>query len=199
MRGIKGILTSLSLACFLLVTMHTVTAAQGRGRGGGGGGGGGGGRPAGVGGPSSGPSNRSAGHADVGRNHASEKSNNAPDRGIERAKLQRENARRADDELRNNPHMPSRLHTTANDLRIGYQAALANNPGLTFGQYVAATRLADNLGRRHLGVTRSAILSGLANGDSIGQTLQNLGVGKRESTDAIKHVDREIKEAKRRN
>jgi hypothetical protein len=113
--------------------------------------------------------------------------------------LQRENARRADDELRDHPQMPRRLHTTANDLRAGYQAALAADPDLKFGEYVAATRLAANLGSRHPGVTREAILAGLAGGDSIGETLQDLGVSEREAKEARRQVEREIKEAKRRS
>jgi hypothetical protein len=112
--------------------------------------------------------------------------------------MQRDNARRADDELRDHPQMPGRLHTTANDLRSGYQAALVNNPNLTFGQYVAATRLGANLNRRHPNITRDAILGGLANGDSIGGTLQRLGMGNNEAKDAKKRVEREIKEAKRK-
>jgi hypothetical protein len=94
--------------------------------------------------------------------------------------------------------MPTRLHTTANNLRSGYQTALLANPNLKFGQYVAATRLATNLGGRYPNVTTSRILAGLANGNSIGQTLHNLGVGKDDAQTAEKTVDREIKEARRR-
>ena len=94
--------------------------------------------------------------------------------------------------------MAGRLHTTANDLRAGYEAALATNPELKFGQYVAATRLAANLGGRYPNVTRDALLAGLAQGDSIGRTLRNLGVGSDEAKDAERRVNREIKESKRR-
>jgi hypothetical protein len=94
--------------------------------------------------------------------------------------------------------MAANLHTTANDLRAGYRAALLTNPSLKFGQYVAATRLATNLGRRFPDVTRAAILSGLANGQSIGQTLHHLGLSKQQAADAKKRAEREIKEAKRR-
>jgi hypothetical protein len=112
--------------------------------------------------------------------------------------LQRENARRADEELRDHPGMAERLHVTANDLRDGYRAALAANPDLKFGQYVAATRLAANLGTRHPNVTRAAILAGLAEGRSIGQTLHDLGLRERDAKEARKQVEREIKEARRR-
>ena len=91
----------------------------------------------------------------------------------------------------------SALHTTANDLRDGYHAALAANPNLKFGQYVAATRLAANLGATHPNVTRAAILAGLAGGRSIGQTLQDLGLGSQEAKDAERRADREIKEGRR--
>ena len=93
--------------------------------------------------------------------------------------------------------MTRTLHTNANDLRSGYQAALASNPNLKFGNYVAATRLAQNLGSRHPNITRSAILSGLASGRSLGQTLQDLGLSERQSNDARKLADREIKRTKK--
>lgn len=204
MRGKIGMLTTLGLACVLLVGVQLTASAQGRGRGGGGGG-----RPAGVGGgPPAGvgvdrgigtSSDRSGRRADTGRGTASDRSNGRSDAGIERARLQRENARRADDHLRDHPDMAARLHTTANDLREGYQAALAVDPSLKFGQYVAATRLAANLGSRYPSVTREAILVGLAQGDSIGETLQNLGVSEREAKEARKRAEREIKEARRRS
>jgi hypothetical protein len=89
------------------------------------------------------------------------------------------------------------LHTNANDLRSGYQAALLTNPNLKFGNYVAATRLAQNLGSRHPGITRNAILDGLASGRSIGRTLQDLGLSEREASDVRKRVDLEIKQAKK--
>jgi hypothetical protein len=208
MQGSIRTFTGLALACLFVAVICMTAAGQGKGRGGGGGGGGGG-RPAGVGGgPPSGvgvdrgistSSTRSAGRADTGRSTASDRSNGKSDAGLERARLQRENARRADDELRNHPHMAARLHTNANDLREGYQAALIADPDLKFGEYVAATRLAANLGTRHPLVTRQAILTGLANGDSIGETLRRLRVGDDEAKAARRLVDREIKDAKRRS
>ena len=206
-------LVSVTLSCLFLVGMQAVVSAQGRGRGGGGGGGGGGigrgagggggvgmGRPSGIGvergiGTSS---ERSDGRSDKGRSTASDRSGGRSDEGLNRARLQRDNARRADEELRDHPEMPARLHTTANDLRNGYQSALATNPDLKFGQYVAATRLAANLGARNPNVTRGAILAGLSSGKSIGQTLQDLGVSEREAKEARKRVEREIKESRRR-
>ena len=209
MRGKLSVLMGVALACLFLLGIQSTASAQGRGHGGGGGGRGGGagvgnsgmGRPSGVGvdrGINT-SSDRSNGRADTGRGRASERSGGRSDAGHERARLQRENARRADDELRDHPGMPARLHTTANDLRDGYEAALATNPDLKFGQYVAATRLAANLGTRRPAITRAAILDGLARGDSIGETLHNLGLSDREANEARKRAEREIKEARRRS
>ena len=204
-RKIWTLAAGCTLACVFVLTGSADASAQGRGRGGGppagGGAGRGGGPPAGVGvdrgiGRSS---DSSGGRADTGRGNASNKSEGRSDAGLERARLMRDNARRADDDLRAHPEMAARLHTTARDLREGYQAALVANPNLKFGQYVAATRLAANLGGRHPNVTREAILAGLADGDSIGRTLRDLGVGSDEAKDAERRVEREIKESKRRN
>jgi hypothetical protein len=187
--------------CCALVGTAVIASAQGRGHGQGG-------PPAGVpaGGPPSGTgvgrgmstsSDRSNGRADMGRSTASDRSNGRSDTGLSRAAMQRENSAEANKDLNDHPEMAARLHTTANDLRNGYQAALLTNPNLKFGQYVAATRLAANLGPRYPNVTRSAILAGLANGGSIGQTLHNLGVGKGDARNAEKTVDREIKDARK--
>ncbi len=190
----------LALVLVLLVMVQGLAFAQGKGRGGGGGGPPpGAGKPAGVGvdrGINT-SSDRSNGRADMGRNTASDRSNGRSDAGIERARLQRENAQKADDELRKNPRFATNLHMNANDLRSGYQAALAANPNLTFGNYVAANRLSANLGRTHPNITTSAILNGLAGGSSIGRTLQNLGLSKDEANVAKKRVEQEIKDARR--
>jgi hypothetical protein len=71
------------------------------------------------------------------------------------------------------------------------------NPNLKFGQFVAATRLAQNLGRRFPNITRNAILAGLANGKSIGNTLQDLGLSRRETKEAKNQAEREIKHSRR--
>lgn len=200
----KGINTG--LLCLLVLILATSAFAQGRGRGGGGGRGGGssthgGGPPTGTGvdrgiGNSS---SRSGGRSDDGRSNASTKSNGRSDDGIERARRASSNLRRADDDLRDHPGVPRALHTNANDLRSGYQAALATNPDLTFGNYVSATRLGQNLNQRFPGVTRDSILAGLASGRSLGRTLQDLGLNEREAKDARKRADAEIKVARRNN
>jgi hypothetical protein len=138
------------------------------------------------------------GRADTGRGTASDRSNGRSDAGLERARIASANLTAADNDLRRHPNLASDLHVNANDLRAGYQAALTTNPKLTFGQYVAATRLAQNLGDTNPGITRDAIVAGLASGDSLGRTLQNLGLSKDQAKTAIKRADLQTKESKRR-
>ena len=201
MRTKTRSLAIILLASLFLVAMQSIVSAQGRGRGGG--------RPSGnpgMGGPPgigvdrgiNTSSDRSNGRADMGRSNASDRSNGRSNAGLDRARLQQQNSQQADKELNDPPGMAASLHTTANNLRAGYQAALLTNPSLKFGQYVAATRLAANLGGRFPNITRTAILAGLANGQSIGQTLHKLGLSKQQATDAKKEAEREIKEAERR-
>src|SRR5437870_8230547 len=178
----------------------TSAAAQGRGRGGGSGGGRGSGmgQPSGVGvdrglGRSSDASN---GRADSGRDNASVRSNGRSDAGLDRARIAGENLSDANRDLVRHPGIPKVVHANANNLRSQYQAALINNPNLKFGQFVAATHLAQNLGGRHPNITRASILAGLASGRSIGQTLQDLGLSSRQATAAKKQVEKEIERAR---
>ena len=199
---LKG-LAVLVLACGFLVDMQSMASAQGRS-----GSHSQGGPPSSL--PSGGPpagvgvdkgistsSDRSNGRADTGRDTASDRSNGRSDEGLDRARLQRENAHRGDRELEDHPGMAASLHTTANDLRAGYQAALLTNPSLKFGQYVAATRIAANRGATNPNITQGAILAGLADGKSIGETLQDLGLSNREAKEAKKRAEREIKAARK--
>jgi hypothetical protein len=202
MQKALKMIASLGLVFLLIAGVQVMASAQGRGRGAGGGppaGNPGGGPPSGVGvdrgiGTSS---DRSNGRADTGRGTASDRSGGRSDAGLDRARLQRQNSQQADNELRDHPGMAASLHTTANHLRSGYQAALLANPNLKFGQYVAARRLAANLGSTHPNITTNAILAGLGAGKSIGQTLHDLGLSKQQAKDAQKRAEREIKEAKR--
>jgi len=191
----------LGVLSLLVLLLATGVYAQGRGRGGGvgGGRGSGGGPPSGVGVDRGlgNASERSRGRSDDGLGNASTKSNGRSDTGLDRARQASSNQRHADDDLRDHPGLPRALHTNANDLRSGYQAALAADPNLTFGNYVAATRLGQNLHSRFPNVTRDAILSGLASGRSLGQTLQDLGLSEREAKDARKRADAEIKAARK--
>ncbi|HEX3281260.1 MAG TPA: hypothetical protein VHR36_08510 [Pyrinomonadaceae bacterium] len=187
-----------------LFALSLTTSAFGQGRGGGAGGGrgsgagNGGGPPAGAGvsGGLGNASSRSNGRSDNGLGNASDRSNGRSDAGLERARIASENLHSADRDLRDHPGVANTLHTNANDLRAGYQTALQTNPNLKFGQYVAATRLAQNLGSRFPAITRSAILDGLASGKSIGRTLQDLGLSSQEASDAKKQAEAEIKRAR---
>ena len=167
------------ILCLLVLTLSVGVFAQGKGRGGG---------------NKGGSSNRGGGPSD-----GSTKSKGHSDKGVERGRRESANLRKADDNLRDHPGLPKALHTNANDLRSGYQSALAVNPDLTFGNYVSATRLGQNLNPRFPNVTRDAILSGLNSGRSLGQTLKDLGLNDRESKDARRRVDDEIKKAKKNN
>src|SRR5712691_9377368 len=154
MQNALKMIARLGLVFVLMAGLQVMASAQGRGRGTGGGspaGNPGGGPPSGVGvdrGIST-SSDRSAGRADTGRGTASDRSNGRSDAGLDRARLQEQNSKQADKELNDHPGMAANLHTTANDLRSGYQAALATNPNLKFGQYVAAKRLGANLGAKN--------------------------------------------------
>ena len=202
-KRLHGIIYALLTALFV-ISLTTSVFAQGRGRGGGVGGGAGsgagnaGGPPAGIGVDRGlgNASSRSNGRSDDGLGNASDRSNRRSDAGLERARIAGDNLHRADQDLHDHPGIANTLHTNANDLRAGYQAALATNPNLKFGQYVAATRLAQNLGGRFPAVTRSAILAGLASGKSIGRTLQDLGLSSHDANEAKKQADREIKRSK---
>jgi hypothetical protein len=187
----------------LVLGLATGVFAQGKGHGGGvgGGRGSGGGPPTGVGVDRGlgNASSRSGGRSDDGLGNASTRSNGRSDDGLDRARRASSNMRKADDDLNDHPGVPGALHTNANDLRAGYQTALTTNPDLTFGNYVSATRLGQNLNRRFPNVTRDAILSGLASGRSLGQTLQDLGLSNDESKQARKQAEADIKAARKNN
>lgn len=192
-----------AMLCLFVVSLTTTAFGQGKGGGRGGGQGSGAGNP---GGPPSGvgvdrgignASGRSNGRSDDGLGNASDRSNGRSDAGLDRARLAAENRRQADKDLREHPGIANTLHVNANDLRNGYQAALAVNPNLKFGQYVAATRLEQNLHSRFPNVTRNAILAGLASGDSLGRTLQNLGLSSNQASEAKKQAEREMKNARK--
>ncbi len=186
-------LLSFSLVSLFILGACINANAQGRGRGGGGGNSGMGGRGSGGGGGLGNASDRSNGRSDKGPGTTSGKSTGDMDRD----RISGENAKQADKELRDHPGMANGMNMSANQLRSGYQAALAKNPNLKFGQYVAANRIAKNLGSRNPNITTDAILQGLASGKSIGQTLQGLGLNTKEAKDAEKMADQEIKESKR--
>jgi hypothetical protein len=197
----------LALVSLATLMLASTSFSQGKGHGGGvGGGRGTGGGMGNGGGPPSGvgvdrgrdnASEKSGGRSDNGLENASMNSNGRSDAGLERARRAHENMRNADRELDDHPGVPRTLHISANSLRNGYQTALTTNPNLTFGNYVAATRVAQNLGPRFPNITRDRILDGLASGRSFGRTLHDLGLTDRDAKDVEKQAREEIKQAKK--
>jgi len=103
-------------------------------------------------------SSRSSGRSDAGLGNASSRSNGRSDAGIDRARLARDNANRmSDTELNRFRGLSKKLGTTPSEMRARYQSALLANPDLTFGNFVAANVIADNLHSRVPAVTSSAI------------------------------------------
>ena len=114
---------------------------------------------------------------------------------MDRARKANKHAKEADEELSEHPSMANGMNMSANQLRSGYQAALATNPNLKFGQFVAATRIAQNLRMSNPNITTNAILQGLASGKSLGQTLQGLGLSATQARTAIKTADEDFEES----
>ncbi len=90
-----------------------------------------------------------------------------------------------------------KLGMTTTQLEAAYQTALAANPKLTRGQFIAAQVLGQNLSAK--GVTAQAILDGLSAKPpkSIGQTLHSLGLSDKEADEAERAAKKEAKEAER--
>lgn len=202
MKNTKLMLTgTLALVFLFIAGIDSNSYAQGRG--GGRPAGAGGGRPAGSPGVDRGHGNastRSNGRSDDGLGNASNRSNGRSTAGIERARLARENANSlSDNELNRYRGLSRKLGTTPEAMRSAYEAALLANPDLKYGQFVAANVVADNLGGRFPLITSSAILAGLANGDSLGQTLRELGMTKQQAKTAQENAEDMIKAAKKRN
>lgn len=141
----------------------------------------------------------SMGRSDDGFGRASTNSNGRSDDGVARARARRENAVPSENELHRFNGIAKKLETTPEALRTSFEAALAANPDLTFGKFVSANVVADNLNERFPNVTTESILNGLAAGDSLGKTLRNLGVPKDEAEEATKTAKKQIKESKDEN
>jgi len=92
----------------------------------------------------------------------------------------------------------AKLNTTPDALQLAFERARVANPRLSRGNFVAANVLADNLGARRPNVTTAALLAGLQNGKSLGETLQSLGLDKQEVKDARRAADRRIKDGNQR-
>ena len=89
----------------------------------------------------------------------------------------------------------SKLNTTPEALETAYKTAVAANPKLTRGQFIAANVLAQNLGAKNPSITTDAILDGLKSGKSIGKTLQSLGLSARDADKAQDAANSEIRRA----
>jgi len=87
----------------------------------------------------------------------------------------------------------TKLNTTPAALQTAYEQALAANPKLTRGQFIAANMLGQNLSAK--GITTDKILAGLASGKSIGQTLHSLGLSDQEAKAAEKAADQDVRDA----
>lgn len=209
-------LAGMALACLLVLGMSTTISAQGRGAGAGRGAGSPGVGARGAGNPGIGSrptgtgvnrgistaSERSGGRSDGGLGTASERSGGRSDKGLDRARA-RDNslkdAARADKELSRYQGLAERLGTTPEELRDQYVAARAVNPDLNFGRFVAANTIAKNLNETHPQITTEAILIGLSNGMSIGQSLRDLGLSSSEAKEAEKNAKRQIEASRRRS
>lgn len=193
-------LSSIALAFLLTLTIDSM--AQGRGRGGG--------RTTGnpnINRPTGGGGNvdrgiitsseNSEGRSTRGLGNANRNSDGRSEDGINRARNGGGNRNLpSDTELNRYRGISRKLGVSTETLRSRYEAALASNPDLKFGQFVAANVIADNLSTRSPRITASAILLGLQNGDSIGRTLQNLGINSDDAKRLEKEAKRKIKSSK---
>lgn len=175
--------------------------AQGKGKG----------KPASPGSSSGGGSNRGVGNSDdrgkagsPGAQNSSSDTSAGTGSGkggaADRTRIAKEKASKiSDSELNRYRGVSKKIGTSPEKMRAYYESALLTNPNLKYGNFVAANVIADNMQDRHPGITSDAILAGLARGDSIGQTLQNLGLSKDEANRAKRRADDQIKVAKNRN
>src|SRR5207248_1260642 len=92
--------------------------------------------------------------------------------------------------------LSQRFGTTPDQMRAQFQAALLIDPNLTFGQFVSATVVSDNLHSRFPNVTANAIFTAMARGKSLGQALRSLGVPSDDADELTKDADRRMKAAK---
>src|SRR2546429_1514094 len=87
----------------------------------------------------------------------------------------------------------AKLNTTPEAMQTAYEQAKSANPKLTRGQFIAANMLGQNLSDK--GITTDKILAGLASGESMGKTLQSLGLSDKEAKQAESKADRDVKAA----
>ena len=184
----------LALVVVMLLGSAAAVTVSGQGRGRGGGQGNGGGPPS----TSNAGWNRGISASDAtsnartsnGRDNASDKSKGSSDDHVRQvAKDRKMNG----NELNRYRGIARRLNTTPEKMHSLYLTASKLNPNLTFGQFVAANTVANNLNSRYPGVTANSILLGLQNGRSIGQTLKSLRVEPGVADRAEKEAKQQIK------
>jgi hypothetical protein len=141
-------------------------------------------------------SQRSGGRSDSGLGTASANSGGRSDTGLDRARMGG-NAP-SDRELNRYQGIARRFNTTPEVLRDRFLSASLDNPDLTFGQFVAAHVVADNLNSRYPKVSADNILLGLQGGTNLGLTLRNLGVSNSDARNARRTAERQIRESRRR-
>lgn len=197
---------ALFIALAVLVSVFCIGAgsdiqAQGKGKG----------KPSSAGNSGAGGSNRGGGNSEdrvkgnsTGAQNTSSGSStragNNEDRRNDRAEIAREKASKiSDNELNRYRGVSKKIGTTPEKMRAYYESALLTNPNLKYGNFIAANVIADNMQDRHPAITSDAILAGLANGDSLGQTLQNLGLSKDQANAAKRNAEDHIKATKHRN
>ena len=207
----KNMILSTAMAVGLTLVLGTINTVDAQGRGGGRPAGAG--PPAGAGNPGGGPpagmpgvdrglgtaAGRSDGRSTIGLGRASDKSGGRSDAGIDRARLARDNAGRVSEtDLNRYRGLSRKLGSTPEEMRDLFEAALLTNPNLKFGNFVSAYVVADSLGSRFPNVTPVAILMGYENGDSLGRTLQNLGMTKEQAKTAERNAKIAMRDAERR-
>ena len=181
-------------AVVLFILSATMAAnAQGRGRGGGQGNSGGPPSSSNAGGNrgNSASDMRSNGRNSDGRDNASDNSKGHSDDHVRQVAKDRN---MTSNELNRYRGISKKLGIAPEKLHSIYLTESKLNPNLTFGQFVAANTVSHNLNSRYPGVTTGAILLGLQNGRSIGQTLKTLRVEPGVADGAEKEAKRQIKE-----
>ena len=126
-----------------------------------------------------------------------------PDKGAKNADKAAKNAAKArdkaakmtDNELNRYKGLSKKLGTTPEDMRARYQSALLQNPDLSYGNFVSAHMVADNLGDRYPNVTSGALLDRMAKGRSLGQAMQDLKVAPTQITSTQDIINRKLKGA----
>ncbi len=194
-RLTKFTLAGITIACLLVIGMQTEAAAQGRGR--------------------ATAAERSGGRSEAGLSRAAESSGGRSEMGLERARTRsgipdgtQESSlstsssttlSEGENNLNRFRGIAQRLNSTPEALQMQFETARSANSNLKFGHFVAANMIASNLNATNPNITTAAILSGLQEGRSIGQTLHDLGLSDEEAMTAEKEAKRAIKSSKKKS